>query len=82
MLSRVLGNHKNFVDIVTYDALACNSKSINHCIELGVDAVIRVKQNNSNTINDIKKKVNKEEMRLKQYYIVYLLLQNYFNCLS
>jgi len=62
LLSRVLGNHKNFVDIVTYDVLACNSKFINHCIELGVDAIILVKQNNNNAIKDIKKKVNKEEI--------------------
>jgi hypothetical protein len=40
LFSRVSGNHKSFVDIVTYDALACNSKFINHSIELGVDAVI------------------------------------------
>ncbi len=33
LLSSLLGNHKNFVDIFTYDALACNSKFINHCIK-------------------------------------------------
>jgi hypothetical protein len=44
LLSRVISQHRNFIDIVTYDALACNSKFINHCIEEGVDTVIRVKK--------------------------------------
>jgi len=61
LLSRVVDTHKNLVDIVTYDALACNSKFVNHCIELGVDAIIRVKQNNNNSIKKVKKKVNKKE---------------------
>jgi hypothetical protein len=41
ILSRVISQHRNFIDIVTYDALACNSKFINHCIEEGVYSVIR-----------------------------------------
>lgn len=61
LISRVMKEHKNLVDIVTYDALACNSKFINHCIDLGLDAVIRVKQNNNNSIKQIKRKVNKKE---------------------
>lgn len=62
MLSRVLNTHKNLVDIVIYDTLANNLNFINHCIKLGVDAVIRVKQNNNNAIKDIKKRVNKKNI--------------------
>ncbi len=43
ILKRVISQHKNFIDIKTYDALACNSKFIDHCIEEGVDTLIRVK---------------------------------------
>ena len=61
LLSRVIGEHANLVDIVTYDALACNSVFINHCINLNIDAVIRVKQNYNNSIKQIKRIVNKKE---------------------
>jgi hypothetical protein len=47
---------------VTYHALACNSKFINHCIEEGVDAIIRVKKNNNNSIKEVKSRVNKKEI--------------------
>ena len=61
LLSKVVEKHNSFVDIVTYDALACNSKFVNHCIELDVDAIIRVKKNNNNSIKQVKKLVNKKE---------------------
>jgi hypothetical protein len=47
LLSRVISRHKNFIDIVTYDALACKSKFTYYCIEECVDAVIRIKNNNN-----------------------------------
>jgi predicted transposase YbfD/YdcC len=62
LLTRVISQYKNFIDIVTYDALACNSKFINHCIEEGVDTVIRVKKNNNNSIKEVKRSVNKKEV--------------------
>jgi predicted transposase YbfD/YdcC len=62
LLTRVISQHKSFIDIVTYDALACNSKFINHCIEEGVDTVIRVKKNNNNSIKEVKRSVNKKEV--------------------
>jgi hypothetical protein len=61
LLSKVILAHKSLVDIVAYDALACNSTFINHCIEVGVDAVIRVKKNNKNSIRQVKSTVNKKE---------------------
>ena len=45
-ISDVVGTYRNIVDVVVYDALACNSLwIINHCIELGVDVVVRAKKN-------------------------------------
>ena len=61
LLSRVVEEYKNLVDVVTYDALACNSKFINQCIEIGIDAVIRVKKNNNNSLRQVKRIVNKKE---------------------
>ena len=61
LLSRVISTHKGFVDVVAYDALACNSKFINSCIEAGVDAVVRVKKNNNNSLRTVKRVVNKKE---------------------
>ena len=61
LLYRVSKEYRNTVDIVTYDALACNSKFINHCIKVDVDAVIRVKMNKNNSIRQIKRTVNKKE---------------------
>jgi len=61
LLYNCFGCFKNFVDIVAYDALACNSIFINQCISVGVDVVIKVKQNNNNSIKQIKRIVNKKE---------------------
>ena len=61
LLLRVSKEYRNTVDIVTYDALACNPKFLNCCIEASVDAVIRVKKNNNNSIRQIKRTVNKKE---------------------
>ena len=61
LLLRVSKEYRNVVDIVTYDALACNPKFLNCCIEAKVDAVIRVKKNNNNSIRQIKRTVNKKE---------------------
>ena len=61
LLSNVVNNHKNLINVVIYDALVCNSIWINHCIELGVDSVIRAKYNNNNSLRQVKKKVNRLE---------------------
>jgi hypothetical protein len=44
LINRVSKEHKNFVDVIVYDALACNSEWINACIKSGVDTVVRVKK--------------------------------------
>ena len=60
LLSKAIIAHNNLVDIVTYDALACNSRFINHYIELGIDAVIRGKQNKNNSLKEVKRITNKK----------------------
>ena len=42
LLSRVAKEHKNTLDVVVYDALACNSSWINHCTANQVIPVIHV----------------------------------------
>ena len=61
LISSVLKSHKKIIDVVVYDALACNSIWINHCIKLGIDAIIRAKNNNNNSLRLAKKTVNKTE---------------------
>jgi len=61
MITSVLKSHKELIDVVVYDALACNSIWINHCSNLGIDAIIRAKNNNNNSLRQVKKKVNKTE---------------------
>ena len=36
---------KNLIDVVVYDALACNFVWINHCIKHDVDVIVRTKNN-------------------------------------
>ena len=43
LISSVVKSHKKLMDIVVYDALACNSIWINHCRNLGIDAIVRAK---------------------------------------
>jgi hypothetical protein len=61
LISSVAKSHKNFVDVVVYDALACNSVWINHCKNIGIDAVVRSKNNNNKSLRQVKKRVNKLE---------------------
>ena len=61
LINRVSKEHKNFVDVIVYDALACNSEWINACIKSGVDTVVRVKKNNIKSIRETKYRVNKSE---------------------
>jgi hypothetical protein len=59
LMSSVVKSHKSFIDVVVYDALACNSIWINHCKDLGIDAIVRAKNNNNKSLRKVKKKVNK-----------------------
>jgi hypothetical protein len=61
LISSVVKSHKKFVDVVVYDALACNSIWINHCKNLGIDVIVRAKNNNNKSLRLAKKKVNKLE---------------------
>ncbi|MDT3701232.1 MAG: transposase [Thermincola sp.] len=60
-ISSVVKSHKNLIDVVVYDALACNSIWINHCKDLGIDAIVRAKNNNNNSLRLAKKTANKAE---------------------
>jgi hypothetical protein len=61
LIKRSSENHKNLIDVVVYDAIACNSEWINTCIESGLDTVVRVKNNKNDSIKEIKRKVNKSD---------------------
>jgi len=61
LITDVSRTYGNLFDVLVYDALACNSKWINHCLKLGADVVVRVKKNNNNSIRAIKKKINKQD---------------------
>ena len=61
LMSSVVKSHKNFIDVVVYDALACNSIWVNHCKNLGIGAIVRAKNNNNKSLRQLKKKVNKLE---------------------
>lgn len=66
LLNSVVSAHKGMIDVIAYDALACNSIFINHCLELGVHSVIRVKNNNNLSIREIKRTTNKKDT-IKQW---------------
>jgi len=61
LISSVVKSHKTLIDVVVYDALACNSVWINHCKSLGIDTIVRAKNNNNNSLRLAKRKVNKSE---------------------
>jgi len=58
LLNKGVRANKGLIDVVTYDALACNSIFVNECIDLNVDAVIRVKDNYNLSIRRVKKTTN------------------------
>jgi hypothetical protein len=61
LLSSTVKSHKRLMDIVVYDALACNSNWFNHCRSLGIDAIVRAKNNNNKSLRIAKKAANKTE---------------------
>jgi predicted transposase YbfD/YdcC len=61
LISRVSKELKGKIDVVVYDALACNSIWINHLLDLNIDTVVRVKKNNNNSLREAKKILNKSE---------------------
>ena len=58
LLNRVVSSHNGLIDVVAYDALACNSPFINECRNLNIEAVIRVKKSHILSIKKVKKETN------------------------
>ena len=53
LLTDVVSAHKKLIDVVVYDALACNSVWINHCVKHHVDVIVRTKNNVSDGTNTV-----------------------------
>jgi len=53
----VVSAHDGLIDVVAYDALACNAPFINECINQDIDAVIRVKKSHILSIKKLRKKL-------------------------
>jgi len=62
LITDVSSVYPKIVDVVVYDALACNSQWINHCLNLGLDVVVRAKKNNNNRFKVTKKVVHKLDL--------------------
>ncbi len=58
LLSRVAKEHSKTIDVVVYDALALGSGWINHCNEHNITPIVHVKDNNINSIKEVKIRVN------------------------
>ena len=55
LISDVIMTYGNIFDVVVYDALACNSVWINHCLGLETDVIVRAKENNINSLKEVKR---------------------------
>ncbi|WP_407312469.1 hypothetical protein [Desulfosporosinus sp. SB140] len=55
LISSAVKSYRKLMDVVVYDALACNSVWINHCRNLGIDAIVRAKNNNNNSLRLVKR---------------------------
>ncbi len=53
----VTKTYADLFDVVVYDALACNSLWFNHCLNLGLDFVVRAKKNKC--VKKVKRLANK-----------------------
>jgi len=67
LINRVVSTHSGLVDVVAYDALACNSPFINECRKLNIEAVVRIKKSHIKSIKKVKKKTNKKKY-IKKWY--------------
>ena len=61
LISSVFARPKSFIDVVVYDALACNSIWFNHCINHGIDTIVRAKNNYNRCLKQVKSDTNKSE---------------------
>ncbi|KLU64482.1 transposase DDE domain protein [Desulfosporosinus acididurans] len=62
LLSSTMKSQKRLMDVVVYDTLACNSVWINHCRNLGIDTIVRAKNNNNKSLRSARKKTNKSKV--------------------
>jgi len=65
LLNRVVAEYPGLIDIVVYDALACNSVFIKECQKLGIDALVRVKKITTLPLTEVKRETNKTNSVLK-----------------
>ena len=61
LLKRVVSEHNGLIDVLAYDALALNAPFINECINLNIDAVIRVKKSYILSVKKVKRITNKKD---------------------
>ena len=61
LLNRVISEHHGLIDVLAYDALALNAPFINECINLNIDAVIRVKKSYILSVKAVKRITNKKD---------------------
>ncbi len=59
LITGVTRTYSNLFDVVVYDALACNSQWINHCLDLDLDVVVRAKKNKNTSLKKVKRCANK-----------------------
>ena len=57
LITDVTKTYADLFDVVVYDALACNSLWFNHCLNLGLDFVVRAKKNKC--VKKVKRLANK-----------------------
>lgn len=60
LVTNVFERNNNFIDVIVYDSLVCNSIFINHCTQYKVVVIIRAKNNKNNTVGGVKTKINKQ----------------------
>jgi len=60
----VADTYRNFIDVVVHDALACNSRWIDLCINLGIDVVVRIKKNKNNFLKEVKNNNKKDPVEI------------------
>jgi len=65
LLNRVVVEHPGLIDIVVYDALACNSVFIKECMKLGIDAIVSVKKTTNLSLKEVKRVTNKTDSILR-----------------
>ena len=57
----MVSKHKGLIDVIAYDALAVNAPFINECINLNINAVIRVKKSYILSVKKVKRITNKKD---------------------